>query len=469
MSENTRTALQQGQSNKFTARARIEQILDAGSFAEVDKYLQKSNAVLGYPDVCVPGEGVVAGWGTVDGQAVCIVAQDCEALGGAFGMGHAGKIVKVMDMAAKSGYPMIFLWDSNGAKVQEGAAAMHAYTIVMKKMAELSGVVPTVSIADGGMLGSAAFFAPLSDFTIAVKGVSNVGLKSATVTAATFGMQPDEQKINGAEAQYACGNAQFLCENEAEAYETLKRLLLCLPSNNLEDAPYLENEDAVERKVATSPQNLPAYVAEAADGGVFFEVQKGYGSEIVTGFASFGGLIAGVVANAGDAYLTNAACEKAARFVQILDAYDMPVITFVDNKGVEVAKCHKNMRAVAKLAYAYGEAGCPMISVLAGKAIGEGYSAMSNKGNGADLVYALEGAQIGCVEAEAGSIILYDTKAKAGEYAEAFLSPISAAKQGIVDDIIAPADIRAALVQALSMATNKRESRLSKKHGIMPL
>ena len=470
MSEIARGALQQGKSGKLVARARIMELLDDHSFVELDRYLQKSNAVLGYADVCIPGEGVITGWGTIDGQAVCVAAQDCEALNGAFGLAHAQKIVKVMNMAAKSGYPMIFLWDSNGARVQEGAAAIHAYTIVMKKMAELSGVVPIISVAAGGMLGSAAFFAPLSDFTIMIKKITDTGLKGTTVTAATLSLNPDAEVINGAEKQYACGNAQFLCEDEKEAYTILKRLMLCLPSNNLEDAPYLQNEDAMDRTVESETKDVPAYVACAADGGIFFEIQKGYGDEIAIGFSSFGGKIVGIVANRGGKPLTNSACEKASRFIQFLDAYDMPIISFVDNEGVEVSSDHRNIRALAKLIYAYGEAGCPMISVIVGKAIGEGYSVMSNKGNGADLVYALKTAKIGCMDEKAGSIVMYDGSiSQSSQYASEFLSAESAAKQGIVDDIIAPEEIRTVLIKALSMVSDKREGKLSKKHGIMPL
>lgn len=202
MGETTKGTLPQGQ-DKWTARARVDALLDAGSFVETNRYLQKANAVPGRPDVCVPGEGVVTGWGTIDGQAVCIAVQDSEALDGAFGAGQAEKIAKAMDMAAKSGYPMLFLWDSNGAKVQEGAAAMHAYTVLLRKMVDLSGVVPTISVAAGAMLGTAALFAPLSDFTFVVEGASEVGLKGATVTAAALGLEPDAKKLNGAAAQMA--------------------------------------------------------------------------------------------------------------------------------------------------------------------------------------------------------------------------------------------------------------------------
>ena len=392
MGETTKGTLPQGQ-GKWTARARVDALLDAGSFVETNRYLQKANAVPGRPDVCVPGEGVVTGWGTIDGQAVCIAVQDSEALDGAFGAGQAEKIAKAMDMAAKSGYPMLFLWDSNGAKVQEGAAA-----------------------------------------------------------------------------QMAAGNAQFCCADEPKAYEEVKRLLLCLPSNNLEDPPFLQNEDPADRPVTADPADVFAYVRQAADGESFLEVQPGYGEEIRTGFASFGGMTCGVVANAGGKFLTDAACEKAARFVRILDAYDMPILTFVDNEGVEAAVGHPTMRALAKLSYAYAEAGSPMVSVLTGKAIGEGYAAMSNKGNGADLVYALPQAKIGCMNAEAGSIVLFGgTTEAAADYAETYLSAESAAKQGVVDDIVAPEHIRETIVAALLTATDKREQKPNRKHGIMPL
>lgn len=250
----------------------------------------------------------------------------------------------------------------------------------------------------------------------------------------------------------------------------MKRLLLCLPSNNLEDPPFLQNEDAADRPVTADPADVFAYARQAADGESFLEVQPGYGEEIRTGFASFGGMTCGVVANAGGKFLTDAACEKAARFVRILDAYDMPILTFVDNEGVEAAVGHPTMRALAKLSYAYAEAGSPMVSVLTGKAIGEGYAAMSNKGNGADLVYALPQAKIGCMNAEAGSIVLFGgTTEAAADYAETYLSAESAAKQGVVDDIVAPEHIRETIVAALLTATDKREQKPNRKHGIMPL
>ena len=188
MGELTRGTLQQNRPDRLTARARIAELMDDGSFVELDKYLQKSNAVLRHADICVQGEGVVTGWGTIEGQAVCIAAQDHEALGGAFGMAQAGKIVKTMDMAAKSGYPMVLLWDSDGARVQEGAGAIHAYTLVMKKMAELSGVVPTISVAAGDMLGSAAFFCSAFGFYIGDSKSNGYGVKRCHCNGGNIGV-----------------------------------------------------------------------------------------------------------------------------------------------------------------------------------------------------------------------------------------------------------------------------------------
>ncbi len=469
MSEKTQTIAPK--SDRFHVRARIQAILDAESFIETDKYLERSNAVLGYPDVTIPGEGVVTGWGTVEGRAICIAAEDFASLDGSFSAAHANKIASVIDMAAKSGRPVVLLWDSQGARLQEGAAVLNAYAMLMKKLTDVSGVVPTISVATGGMFGSAAFFASLADFTIVVENLSSVGIKGPTVVAASLGIDADEEKTNGAAVQAAAGNAHFLCKNEQEAYAVVKRLLGCLPSNNLEEAPFTINEDPLDRKVAAASGDMRALIGEIADNKEFFEVQAGFGKEILTGFAAIGGVSVGVVANAGGCYLEPDACEKAARFVRLLDAYHIPIMTFVDNLGAKVSMEQSVfLRALAKLAYAYAEAGTPMVSLIAGKAIGEGYSVMSNKGNGADVVYALQGAEIGCLNAEAGSIILYGgSKTSADEYKENFLSPLSAARQGVVDDVIRPEDTRFLLIKAVQAALDKREGKLQKKHGVMPL
>lgn len=473
MSENGKSQTA-GNQPKLTARERIGQILDVGSFVEIDKYVERSNAVYGYPDVTAPGEGVIAGWGTMDTRPVYLVAEDYEVLKGSMGTAHAAKINKTIDMAAKTGLPVIFVWDSAGARVQEGPAAIHAYASVMKKIVDVSGVIPTISIAAGGMYGAAAMLAPLTDFTIAIDGVSALSIASPMVLAATEGKDVDAQALCGGKVMSEkSGTAQFLCASEAEAVETLRQLLSYLPSNNLEEAPFELCEDDVSRAVAADGSDALALIREIADHGEFLEVSGQFAENMITGFCMINGVSIAVVANAPGKTITPVSCLKAARFIRIADAYEIPVVSLINNEGTDVSLdlaqgCQA--RALAKLAYAYAEAGTPMISVITGKAVGEGYAAMGTKATGADLVYAFPTAQISSLPAEAGAIILFDgKKSAAGEYVEKFASAMVAAQQGLVDDVIEPAAIRRTLAAALLMVTNKREQKLPKKHGIMPL
>lgn len=458
---------------KMSAAERIANMVDGDSFVEIDKYLERSNAVVGYPDVSAPGEGVVTGWATIDQRPVCIVAQDYQVLKGSVGTAHAMKINKTLDMAAKSGLPVVCVWDSGGARVQEGAAAVNAYAQIAKKMTDISGVVPVISIAAGGMIGAASMLAALSDFTIAIEKIAEIGVYPPMVLASAAGVAVDGDALIGAKvSEELSANAQFACATEGEAIDTLKRLLAFLPSNNLEESPLDCCEDDKARAMAADGQDTRALLKELADGQDFFEIQAGFASEMITGFAYMDGMSVGFVANEAGKYITPKGCLKAAKFIRFLDAFDMPIVTLVNNNGVEVSldqaqSCQ--VRALSKLLYAYAEAGCPMVSLITGRAIGEGYVAMSNKGIGADVVYAYPSAEISAVEAEAGGLIMYDNKNKAGAFKEQFSSPMSAAKQGIIDDIIEPSAARKALIAAIDLAANKREQKLPKKHGVMPL
>lgn len=459
-----------GISAKSPVYERIEALFDAGNFIEIDKYLERSNAVEQYPDVSAPGEGVVAGWGTIDGRSAYIAAQNYEVLRGSFSVAHAQKICKVVDMAAQNGLPVLFLWDSGGARVQEGAAAMGAYSAVMKKLADVSGVIPTISVVLGGMYGCAALFAALTDFSIAAEDAGRIGLLSPMVSAAVHGQAVEEEKLCGIVAAAAKGDVQLVAPDGAAALELTKELLSYLPLNNLEEPPFALNEDSIVRPVLSDGKDVRALLKEVADEQCFLELGAAFAPEMITGLITLDGLTAGVVANVPGEYLNAHGCKKAARFVRLMDAYDIPIITMVDNEGIDPASesCCL-LRSLAQLAYAYGEAGCPMVSILT-KAIGEGYVALSNKQNGADLVYAYEDAQIGCLGAKAGSIILYDgAKDRAEEYAEKFLSARSAARQGVVDDIIQRENLRSTLIRAIEMISNKRAQKLQKKHGIMPM
>lgn len=462
----------QSKLGKRTATERIEMLVDAKSFVEMDKYIERSNAVLGYGDVSAPGEGVKTGWATIDGRPVYVFAQDYAVLKGSMGAAHAAKIMKTFDMAAKQGLPVVCIWDSGGARVQEGAAALDAYARIGKKLADVSGVIPTISVAAGGMLGAAAMFAAMTDFTVAIEDVTEIGVFPPMVLASTAGKKLDGQALIGAKVQAENANASFCCAKEEDAFATVKRLLAFLPSNNLEECPFDVSEDEPARQIAAGPEDARALIADIADNHDFLEVYADTAKEMVTGFAMMNGFAVGFVANAPGEYISAKACLKAARFIRFLDAFDMPVISIVNNNGVEVsleAAQGCQVRALAKLLYAYAEAGAPMISLITGRAIGEGYAVMSNKGNGADMVYAYPTAEISPVEAEAGGIILFGEKTGAAEYREKFASPMTAAQQGIVDDIIEPANTRQVLIDALDMAANKREPKLPKKHGVMPL
>lgn len=455
----------------YQARERIERMVDAGSFVELDRFLQTANAVYGYDDVSAQGEGVIAGTATIDARPVYLFAQDISVLKGSVGAAHAAKIVRVIRMAAKAGVPLIGLWDSQGARVQESAAALNGYASIACALTEVSGVIPTISIAAGDMLGCASLFAALTDFTIAIEGLSAVGVHPPMVLAATEGREVDAQALIGAHVQAEdTGLAQMLCKDEDEAIAALKRLLGFLPSNNLDELPVALCEDDLARPIEHT-KDARALAAAVADNQDFFELSAGFAPEMVTGFAMLGGYAVGIVANQPGQLLTEKGCIKAARFVRLLDAFDMPVLTLIDNMGAKVEwelakECQ--VRALAKLAYAYAEAGCAKVSVITGRAIGEGYMVMANKAY-ADIVYAYADAEIACVNAEAGAILLLDGKQNADQFKEMFADPMAAARQGLVDDVIQPENTRLFVARAIEAALNKREQKLPKKHGIMPM
>ncbi|MBR3295325.1 MAG: hypothetical protein IKI62_03655 [Clostridia bacterium] len=446
---------------------RIQRLIDQDSFVEINSSYRLPNSVFGYQDVSIEGEGVVTGFGTIGGKKVCIAAQSVDRLGASFSIGQARKILEIMENAEKSGVPMIFLWDSEGARAQEGPNAVHAYSMVMKKMAELSGVIPILSVVLGKLMGSAAFMTSLSDFTLMTKKGSELGLKSDKVVRVAFSL-PDDVDVNDADNNAEEGTCHIVCEDEEDAFAQLKRLLKCIPSNNLEDTYIFENDDSIYRK--TTGGDLFELVKNSADGEVFFELQKGYGWNLHIGFVSYGGLVAGVIMNEPGKPISKHDAKKAARFIYFLDAYHIPIISFVDNDGSDLSHNQSSLKAMSKMIYAYGEATAPMISIIAGRAIGDGYTAMSNKANGADIVYAFKDARIGAMDEDLGSLILFDGRNdKQEEYAKAFLSTETAAQQGLIDKVIDPSDLRFEIIKALDIVINKRVDTHSKKHGILPL
>ena len=468
--------------SKLTARERIDKLLDAQSFVEMDAFAQHSNAVDGLKEVSAPGEGVVTGYGTINGRGVYVCSQDYTVLGGAMGAMHAKKILKVLELAGKTGLSVVMMLDSMGARLGEGAGALEGFGSIFAKMTELSGVVPIVTLVCGQCAGTAAFFAPLSDFVFMTEGISGL----YTVAPGAFnetGKEPDIEAIGGA-ALHAeqTGLAHFKCGSEDEAFGYLKQLLSYLPDNNLVDAEFVEGGDDLNRQIEnyTGQYDIREMIRSVMDNGIFYETQAFFATGILTGFARMNGRSIGVVANYPGAALNESTCAKAANFVAFCDAFGLPVVTFTDTSGFVMDKDeqqHGLISAGAKLMYAYAEATVPMVNVITGKAIGSGYVAMSPKALGADMVFAWPDTQVSCLPAEAAAVIFMNSditaadqpvearKAAADTYSKTFASPWEAAKMGYIDEVIYPSETRQRVAGALELAVGKRETKLPKKHG----
>ncbi|MGI5849327.1 MAG: acyl-CoA carboxylase subunit beta [Christensenellales bacterium] len=468
--------------SKLTARERIVRLLDAQSFVEMDAFAQHSNAVDGLGEISAPGEGVITGYGTIAGRGVYVFSQDYTVLGGAMGAMHARKILKVLSLAGKTGLPVIAMLDSMGARLGEGAGALEGFGQIFSKISELSGVVPIISIICGRCAGTAAFFAPLSDFVIMTKGISGL-YTAAPGSFGEEGITTDPEAIGGAEIQSEkTGIAHFVCSDEDNAFNNLKQLLSYLPDNNLVDAPIVESVDDLNRQIQnySADYDIREMISSVMDSGVFFETQALFATGILTGFGRINGRSIGVVANNPGSYLDTETCEKASNFVSFCDAFGLPVITFTDTPGF-VKDLNQEQRSLiqsgAKLMYAYAEATVPMVNVITGGAIGSGYVAMSPKSMGADMVFAWPESQISCLPAEASAVVIMSgdisdadkpveaRKAAADIYSKTFASPWEAAKMGYVDEVIYPSETRQRIIGALELAVGKRESKLPKKHG----
>lgn len=471
--------------SKLTARERISKLLDAESFVEMHAFVQHSNAVAGLKEVSAPGEGVVTGYGTIDGRGVYVFSQDYTVLGGSMGTMHARKICKLLDMAGKTGLPVIGLLDSMGARLGEGAGALEGFGSIYAKMAELSGVVPILSVVCGQCAGSAAFFAPLSDFVFMAEGVG--GIFTAAPGAFSETDKPAKpEAIGGAAVHFEkTGLVHFKYASEDDALGALRQLLSYLPDNNLVDAPVLDNNDDLNRLIEnhSGSWDILSVISSVFDNGIFIESQAGYAPEIKTGFVRLGGRSVGVVANKPGAFMDTDGSKKAAGFVSFCDAFGLPVVTLADTAGfVKDLKQEQGslIQSGAKLISAYASATVPKLTVITGKSIGSGYIAMSPKALGADMVYAWPDAQISCLPADAAAMILLSDdianadepiearKAAADKYAATFASPWEAAKMGYVDEVIYPSETRQRLAGALELAIGKRENKLPKKHLARP-
>ena len=464
--------------SKMTARERIEKLLDAQSFVETYAFVEHSNALEGLKEVSAPGEGVVTGYGTVDGRGVYVFSQDYTVLGGAIGTMHAHKICKLLELAGKTGLPVVAILDSMGARIGEGAGALEGFGSILSKIAELSGVVPIMTVVCGQCAGTAAFFAPLSDFVFMTDGIGGI-FTSAPGAFNEMGKEADANAIGGAAVHAEkTGLAHFKSANENDTFAKVQQLLSYLPDNNIVDAPMADCTDDLNRMIQNYEGAYDArdMVSSVLDNGILFEVQAGFAPSMLTGFGRINGHTIGAVANASGAEIDAKGAEKAAGFLSFCDAFGLPVVTFADTPGfvkdIAQEQCCL-IPAGGRLIRAYAEATVPMLTVITGKAIGAGYVAMGPKALGADMVYAWPNAQISCVSADAAAIILQGSletsdgsrKDAADIYAKTFASPWEAAKMGYVDEVIYPSETRQRLVGALELALGKRENKLPKKHG----
>ena len=481
---------------KLTARERLEAFFDPGTFNETDPFVMHRASAFGMDERKVPGDGVVCGWGEVEGRPVCAFAQDATVFGGALGEAHATKIVKIMELARKAGVPIVGLNDSGGARIQEGVLSLGGYGEVFLRNVHLSGVVPQVSLILGPCAGGAVYSPAITDFVIMARGTAQMFITGPDVVKEVTGETVSLEDLGGADAHAGTsGVSHFTAENERAALALARRLLGYLPLNNLEEPPTSGSVDppasagAELRTVVPEDSNAPydvrAVIDRVVDPGSFLEVHAAWAANLVVGLARLDGRVVGVVANnparlAGT--LDILASLKAARFVRTCDAFNIPLLTFVDVPGFLPGTAQEHggiIRHGAKLLYAYAEATVPMLTVILRKAYGGAYDVMCSKHLGGDLNFAWPTAEIAVMGAEGAVKILFRSSPEGGrggsngerveEYRRQFMNPYLAAERGYIDDVIDPAETRARLVAGLSFLSSKREDRPPKKHGNIPL
>lgn len=486
---------EQHNNGKMTARERIEALLDDGSFIEMDQFVSHRSIEFDMPDIDIPGEGVVTGYGSVDGRLVYIYSQDFTVLGGSLGEMHAKKICKVMDMALSAGAPIIGISDSAGARMQEGIDALNGYAEIYRRSVLASGVIPQISAVMGPCQGGAAILPALSDFTFIVNG-ADMSLVAPSVVKAVSGQDVSAEDLGGAmTSNEKSASAQFYAVSEADCLTQIKRLLSFLPNNNIEGIPMYECSDPAERTSALLDL-LPEDMAQAydmhdiitniADNQDFMEVQPYFATNMLTGFIRLNGISIGVVANQPTSLagcLNIDSSDKASSFVRFCDSMGIPLVTFVDSPGYVPAIEEAEggiIRHAAKLVYAYAEATVPKLVVVVRKAYGGAYLAMCSKALGADTVIAWPTAQVTVMDSLGAANILYrkeideaaDPHAMRDEkvalYEEAYCDPYHAAGRGLVDVIIEPEYSRFYLIKSIDALLNKKESRPGKKHGNFP-
>ncbi|QOR65393.1 methylmalonyl-CoA carboxyltransferase [Cytobacillus suaedae] len=487
----------QHEKGKLTARERIELLVDEGTFVELNPFIEHRSRDFGLEGKKGPGDGVVTGYGKVNGRPIYLFSQDFTVFGGALGEMHAKKIANVMDLAAKNGAPFVGLNDSGGARIQEGVVSLDGYGHIFYRNAIYSGVIPQISVIMGPCAGGAVYSPAITDFVFMVEKTSQMFITGPKVIETVTGEKISSEDLGGAKVHNTIsGNAHFSGQTEEEVIAEVRKLLSYLPQNNEEKPPRIDTDgdddyrpdltDAIPFD-ALRPYDVRKVIEQVVDEKSFMEIHKDFAKNIVVGMARIKGEVVGLVCNqpkvlAGGLDIDSS--DKAARFIRFCDSFNIPIITFEDVTGFfpGVKQEHGGIiRHGAKILYAYSEAIVPKLTVILRKAYGGAYVALNSKSIGADLVFAWPNAEIAVMGPQGAANIIFareiaessDPEAtraqKIEEYREKFANPYVAASQGMVDDVIDPRETRIKIVQALEMLRNKKEDRPKKKHGNIPL
>jgi len=487
----------QHKSGKLTARERLELLLDKGSFVELNKFVKHRCTFFGLDKMDLPADGVITGIGTIDGRQVAVFAQDFTVQGGSLGEMHAKKIMFLQDMAMNLGIPIVGINDSGGARIQEGVDSLFGYGGIFYRNTLSSGVIPQITVIAGPCAGGAVYSPAITDFVIMVDKIARMFITGPNVIKAVTGEEVTQEELGGAMAHNKIsGVAHFMAQNDKAALQLVRRLLSYLPQNNMEEPPEIAGDyelsvsNDINDLVPVDPKkayDVRDVIKRVVDENSFLEVHEYFAPNMVIGFARITGKVVGIVANQPRIYagaIDIDASDKAARFVRFLDAFNIPIVTFVDTPGFlpGVAQEHGGIiRHGAKLLYAYSEATVPKITIILRKAYGGAYICMGSQHLGADMVAAWPTAEIAVMGPEGAVNIVFRKEIEKAdnpeelrqerieEYKEKFANPYMAAQRGYVNDVIEPVSTRAWLAKALELTQTKVESRPTKKHGNIPL
>jgi acetyl-CoA carboxylase carboxyltransferase component len=488
----------QHKKGKLTARERLDLLLDKGSFHEIDAFALHHNNDFGLGNLKFSGDGVVTGWGTIEGRLTYVYSQDFTVLGGTLGEIHAGKICKILKLAIENGAPVVGINDSGGARIQEGVASLAGYGDIFLQNTIASGIIPQISAVLGPCAGGAVYSPALTDFIFMARGTSNMFVTGPDVVRAVTHEEVSFEELGGAAVHSEIsGVCHVSTENEEDALFLIRKLLAYLPQNYVEDPPFLPNGDDTLRtdqeldsiipEDPGKPYDIKEIIKRVVDSGQFFEIHEAFAQNVIVGFARLGGHSVGIVANQPQVLagvLDIDASEKAARFVRFCDAFNIPIVTFVDVPGFMPGSAQEHggiIRSGAKLLYAYCEATVPKVTLVLRKAYGGAYIVMSSKHLRGDINLAWPSAEIAVMGPEGAVTIVFRKELETlidpdqrkteliREYRDKFANPYVAAEIGYLDDIIEPSETRPRLINALEMLQNKRCTNPAKKHGNGPL